>query len=145
MLRSYVTPYLPCPHSHFSHSVRQVGRDGCQPLATTVHNAVAAGAHGRAGTRWKTADLGPGSIILACRERGTSKNLSSNSYIGLCPSLAPQGIISSTYILFAYKYCKRYLFEQCALADLSKDMIMPRAQSYLGLMLIDPMICPVRS
>lgn len=46
------------PYSHLCHGLGQVGRDGRQPLAAAVHNAIAASAHGWAGAGGQAAELG---------------------------------------------------------------------------------------
>lgn len=77
-----VTAGSPCraPRSHLRHGLGQVGGDGRQPLAPTVHDAVAAGAHGRAGARGQAAELG------TCRLR-----LSWGGSKGDCKGLGQQG------------------------------------------------------
>lgn len=66
-------------YSHLCHGLGKVGRDGRQPLAPTVHNAVAASAHGRAGARGQAAELGTCLVHLSCQgnsQHGNCKELS---------------------------------------------------------------------
>lgn len=74
-------PITTAPHSHLRHGLGQVGGDGRQPLAPTVHDAVAAGAHGRAGARGQAAELGTCPLRLSWG--GGSK--------GACKGLGQEG------------------------------------------------------
>lgn len=66
-LRPSICPAL---YSHLRHGLRQVGRDGSETFATTVHDAIAAGAHGRAGAGGQGAGGHVPRFPLACRNRG---------------------------------------------------------------------------
>lgn len=70
------------PYSHLRHGLRQVGGDSCQPLAPTVHDAIAAGAHGRAGARGQAAELCMRSICLSCRDRSHGMSPSPSAGVG---------------------------------------------------------------
>lgn len=53
---------------HFSHAVRQVGRDSGEAFPSTVHNVVAAGAHGGTGASADAARLQAGGVLVTWRE-----------------------------------------------------------------------------
>ncbi len=54
---------------HLSHAVRKVGWDGGETFPSTVHNVVAAGAHGRARASTDAARLQAGRVLVTCREK----------------------------------------------------------------------------
>lgn len=74
--QSLAWPQGLCPHacpalySHLRHDLRQVGRDGSEAFATTVHDAIAARAHGRAGAGGEGARGHAPRLPLACRNSG---------------------------------------------------------------------------
>lgn len=56
--------FLPAVDSHLSHGLGQVGGDGRQAPPTTVHDVVAAGAHGRTGAGRQAARLDEGAAAV---------------------------------------------------------------------------------
>lgn len=61
---------LPCLYSHLRHGLGQVGGDGGEAFATTIHNAVATGAHGWAGAGGEGAGRHMSRLPLACGDSG---------------------------------------------------------------------------